>query len=84
AAQKAWKQTSKSRPGPGILVAAVEKQKASEQWQRDGGQFIPHPSTWLRQGRWLDEATNIPDPSAPSFEGDAPRDQYGQRIKIVT
>jgi len=25
------------------------------QWTKDGGQFIPHPATWLRQERWTDE-----------------------------
>lgn len=38
-----------------ILVAAIEKQKKSKQWTKDGGQFIPNPSTWLNQGRWEDE-----------------------------
>lgn len=38
-----------------LLIPAVERQKQSRQWQKDGGQFIPNPSTWLNQGRWLDE-----------------------------
>lgn len=37
------------------LVAAVEAQKASTQWTKDNGQFIPNPATWLNQGRWEDE-----------------------------
>ena len=37
------------------LIAAVENQKRSVQWQKDGGQYIPNPSTWLNQGRWEDE-----------------------------
>lgn len=32
----------------------------SAQWQKDGGQFIPHPTTWLNQERWNDEATTLP------------------------
>lgn len=28
---------------------------ASRDWQKDGGQFIPNPSTWLNQGRWEDQ-----------------------------
>lgn len=44
------------------MITAVEQQKKSEQWQKDGGQFIPHPYTWLNQGRWKDELeiTNEP------------------------
>ena len=37
------------------LLSAVEKQKKSEQWTKNDGQFIPNPSTWLNQGRWDDE-----------------------------
>lgn len=37
------------------LIAAVERQKRSAQWNRDNGQYIPNPATWLNQGRWEDE-----------------------------
>ena len=40
------------------LVAAVEAQKASTQWTKDNGQFIPNPATWLNQGRWEDEVAD--------------------------
>lgn len=34
------------------LLAALQQQKASEQWKRG---YIPNPATWLNQGRWEDE-----------------------------
>lgn len=37
------------------LIPAVEEQKVSAQWQKENGRFIPHPTTWLNQGRWEDE-----------------------------
>jgi hypothetical protein len=37
------------------VLAALELQKGSQQWQRDGGRYVPHPATWLNQGRWQDE-----------------------------
>ena len=37
------------------MIDAVEKQKKTDQWTRDGGQYIPHPATWLNQRRWEDE-----------------------------
>ena len=43
------------------MLAAIEKQKASAQWQENGGQFIPYPATWLNQNRWEDE---LPKPTA--------------------
>lgn len=41
------------------ILAAIHEQRASAQWLRDAGRFIPHPRTWLHQGRWTDE---IPSP----------------------
>lgn len=39
------------------MVSAIERQKRSDAWLKDGGQFIPNPATWLNQGRWQDEET---------------------------
>ena len=39
------------------LVAAIERQKCSSQWSKDGGQYIPNPATWLNQCRWEDQLT---------------------------
>ena len=47
------------------MVAAVEQHCASEQWQKDGGQFIPHPRTWLHQGRWKDEGVTLSATNTP-------------------
>ena len=64
-AQKAWKQTAKDRPSPEVLLSAVRAQAKSHQWSRDGGQFIPHPATWLRAGSWDDEV----DERTPDTQG---------------
>jgi|SRR3990170_4444333 len=37
------------------IMTALNNQKQTEQWQKDNGKFIPHPSTWLNQERWKDE-----------------------------
>ena len=39
------------------IMAALENQKQSDQWQRDNGQYIPLPSSWLNGRRWEDEPT---------------------------
>ena len=49
------------------VIAALERQKQSEQWQKDGGQFIPNPATWLNQKRWEDEIT--PTPAIRTYGG---------------
>lgn len=55
---EAWKVWKRLRPD-GVLVSlmlnAVALQRGSPAWERDGGQYIPHPATWLRQRRWEDE-----------------------------
>lgn len=73
AAQKAW---GKVRPSQGLIsqiLGAVEIQKQCEQWQKDGGQYIPNPATWLNQKRWEDEVKTTdqhlpldPKPEIPS------------------
>jgi hypothetical protein len=37
------------------ILDAISEQKRCEQWTKDGGRYIPHPSTWLNQSRWEDE-----------------------------
>ena len=39
------------------ILQSVREQKTSEDWTKEGGRFIPHPKTWLNQGRWDDEPT---------------------------
>lgn len=36
------------------MLDAIQRQAKSPQWTKDGGQFIPHPATWLNQRRWED------------------------------
>ncbi|MFO0843269.1 MAG: hypothetical protein U0797_12880 [Gemmataceae bacterium] len=54
-AQRAW---LKIKPAPGlveVMLRAVAAQVKTDQWQRDGGQYIPHPATWLNGHKWEDE-----------------------------
>ncbi len=51
AAKKAFLQAEVSLD---TLLAAIRAQKQSAQWQKEGGQFIPNPATWLSQKRWED------------------------------
>lgn len=38
-----------------VLLDAIDNHKRSAQWSKDGGQFIPHPATWLNGQRWQDQ-----------------------------
>ena len=55
-AEKAW---TKLNPPLAEVLAALEWQRLSKDWLKDGGQFIPHPATWLNRKGWQDEQTEI-------------------------
>jgi hypothetical protein len=58
AKQKTLRAWNKIKPPevPAIL-ASVETFKKTEQWRRDGGRFIPYPTTFLNDRRWEDEVS---------------------------
>jgi hypothetical protein len=63
----AWRVWASVRPDEALLAVmlrAVDEQRRSAQWRKDGGQFIPHPSTWLNQERWSDSAVVEVDPAS--------------------
>ena len=49
------------------LLSALERQRNDPQWQRENGRYIPHPVTWLNQGRWEDEASAPPFPDCSAY-----------------
>lgn len=62
----AWKEWLKHAPTEAFTetaITAVQQQVESPQWKKDGGQYIPHPRTWLSQGRWQDGGEVAPTPS---------------------
>jgi len=42
-------------PSMEFILNAIDRQKQSEQWNADGGKYIPYPSSWLNKERWHDE-----------------------------
>ena len=48
------------------MIVAIERQKKSNDWKKDNGQFIPLPYTWLNGERWEDEAYTPPTKPATS------------------
>jgi len=51
-ALRAWK---RHRPPIEQVLAALKWQVASDSWTENGGEFIPHPASYLNAGRWEDE-----------------------------
>ena len=50
-------EAAQKKATPALMLEAVKAQASSEDWKKDGGQFIPHPTTWLNGERWSDERT---------------------------
>lgn len=59
-ALKAWKKIKSRGHVLAELMAGLEQQKASGDWRKEDGKFIPHPATWLNGRRWEDEITGNP------------------------
>ena len=83
AAAKAWEHAT-DKPLLTEILAAVTCGIRSAQWQKEHGQFIPHPATWLNQGRWEDKemaATKqrppIPPPKTDPIARGGWKRQYG-------
>lgn len=48
-----------------VMMQALGRQKASADWQKDGGQYIPLPTTWLNGERWEDvEQVEVQPPAS--------------------
>lgn len=58
-AKTKWEQicSKKDRPTWKEIKKAILAQRKSERWQQT--EFIPHPTTWLNQQRWLDDPAEM-------------------------
>lgn len=69
AAEKAFAAVNPTEDLLDQMIQATKGQASSPAWVKDGGQFIPHPATWLNQRRWLDrtevDLPALPPPPAP-------------------
>jgi hypothetical protein len=57
AAYKAWQSRRKDGLLPDLdtIKSTLSWQHDSDQWRKEGGQYIPNPSTYITQARWTDE-----------------------------
>lgn len=54
AAQKAWKAANVKSEEVPLILADIATRVQSRDWQKDDGQYIPNPATYLNQRRWED------------------------------
>lgn len=66
---KAWERARKNgMPSFDAVMFALAAQKASSEWKKDNGQYIPLPATWINGARWDDEIDDRP-PEPPNSHG---------------
>jgi hypothetical protein len=54
-AGKAWEKLAPNSELTRVINQALARQATSLDWLKSGGQFVPHPTTWLTGRRWEDE-----------------------------
>ena len=74
AARKSFLKMVKTQSSFDEVLKALSWQTKSDQWLKDGGQFIPNPATYLNQGRWQDE----PESKKQSKSGGFNEKDYGE------
>jgi len=72
AARKAFDKRKVTQELLSQMLSAIAMQRQSKKWTDDGGRYIPHPSTWLNEGRWMDEGLQPVSVTVPSREGRDP------------
>lgn len=65
-AEKAWTKLQVDEQLLATMIAKIEQAKKSREWQKNGGQYIPYPATWLNAKGWEDEAIQADKPTTQS------------------
>ena len=68
-ALSAWQKLKPDNELTEKILLALERQKKSVQWQRDNGQYIPYPASWLNGRRWEDESVDVLSACAKQVQG---------------
>lgn len=73
-AKTKWKaicnKPAKDRPTFETIQMAIQEQKKTDRWKEP--KYIPHPTTWLNQERWLDDPAEMNNYSPPLKEKEPP------------
>jgi hypothetical protein len=81
-AKKVW---LRIKPGEELLkkmLAKIMEAKRSKDWQKDNGQFIPYPATWLSGECWDDEFVSLKQYDKPSKPDYSPPKRTGKTYTI--
>lgn len=59
-AEKAWLKINPTKELLEKMLAQITAQKQSADWQKNGGQYIPYPASWLNSRGWEDDVEITP------------------------
>jgi hypothetical protein len=57
-AEQAWLKLKPDAALTRTILNNLKLQMQSADWQKDGGQFVPYPATYIRKRRWEDESAH--------------------------
>lgn len=69
-AEKAFRKLAPDAALLEVLLAAATAQAAWPKWRENGGEFVPHLSTWLNGKRWEDQPPTAPAEATGQTGGD--------------
>lgn len=64
---KWWKKRKPSKETQRKIMDGIKRYQQSDQWNKDGGRFIPHPTTWLNGGCWEDDPNSVGQSGSGGF-----------------
>lgn len=80
AGEKAFKALAVTEPLLADILAGVDRWKQSEQWTKDGGQFIPNPAAFLNGRRWEDQVPTGGKPKKKSANDNYQPREYDDTV----
>lgn len=89
-AEKTWIKIDPDEETFKAILEGLDNAKRSIDWQKDGGQYIPYPSTWLNAKGWEDEYEEAMsnEKTGRSFgkadgEGKKPKSNWGRFAGLI-
>lgn len=63
------------------IMDALQRAKRSHDWVKDGGKFIPHPTTWLNRDGWEDQLSS-PTTGKPADKYDSLSEEFKRKLFV--
>lgn len=77
-AAEAFAKISPSQEVLAQIISDVQARARSEDWTKDSGKYIPHPTTYLNQKRWEDETPRLRGIDGGKRQDGPVKDEHGK------